>query len=1379
MKDITTKLVQYATLKGKRICLVQFFLLLLLGNALAQISNDRFKKLPEELGLSNTPITAIVQDQKGYLWFGTWVGLYRYDGYNARLYKVSPGFENGLKSNKISTLFIDRKGNLLVGTLLGGAFRYNYESDHFVQIEMEGNQALRTNIWSFYEDKNEQLWVGTERGIGILDPATKTIKNKDIFLKSEINGRRIQKISDCGSDFIWVATDDGVFAYLAEENGKISQLGKFNFNIKGASGEVSDFVSDMIAEPGNPEKLWILCKTGIATLDFSRGFTNTPIKSIQATGSNLIFPRCIAKTSSFDGKLLLGTGNGLRLMDTDGALFPVHLLHAKIIRTLFEDGFGTIWLGTENGLYRYNPNESFVNFVSLSNESDDLQMVEFITRSPSSNQLWLGWQNGTLTNLNSGDFDIIGHHSLSYKGNIVKDRISHLCIQNNGVSWIATQGSGLLKTNEKSLQSAQIVQAERVEEELIEPYLMSLMCYKDELLIGTWNTGLIQYNPITREVKKYTRVRGLGFDLLGIPVVALSHYENIIILGTRGAGVIVAKLEKNGALVLIRHLRAQGDGNIASDFITSITLDKSRILICSEGGLNAYDINTSETIDYHLDQHLPKAIIQALVIDDDGKYWVSSYNNGIVEISHHKNKIEYKNYTKGVLSNISSNAGWLLEEGKVLFGGAHGLALLDLKDRITNNKAPIPFFTDLKINNKHVGIRDTFNGAVKLSKDINELPEIDLSYKDNAFSITINAMHTSEAQSVKYAYQLEGFNKDWVYMDENEKQISFTNLPYRSYQLHFKAANSDGVWSEVRSLPINISPPWWQSLPAYFVYFCCICGIIFLIVQGFIMKEQYAHQMHLEKLERTKIEEINQMKLKFYTSISHELRTPLTMIITPTEQLLRDNNLEEDYKQTHRFILKNARKLLNMVNQLLDFRKHETEELSLHLRKIDLLKHIEVIADAFKSITTSKNISLQVIKNVASIPMAFDEEQMERLLNNLISNAIKYTPKGGRISITVLKHDAKDEVQIIVRDNGKGIPRQDLGKIFERFYQGNNHEDTGYGLGLAIAKSIVDMHKGRMWAESEEGQGAVFNVVLPTNLHAQASVHELEHIQLFEADDAEETRPSNNVKEKEEHDIKTMLVVEDNDEIRSYIKQNFIRDFRILEASNGANAYKLCQEYIPDIVISDIAMPEMDGLELTKLIKSNIATSHIAIILLTARTSVEFKLSGYESGANAYVTKPFNMDILKQQVNNLMEYSQLLKDKYRGNSNKLQYTYEPEKPQAQSLDEEFMASLSTIIEEHISEAEFTVDDMAKLLLMSRIQVYRKIKALTGQTPNNFLREIRLKRAAQLLELTDYSVQEVTYKVGFNDLKYFREKFKDEFGVNPSEYRQQHKNISQN
>lgn len=1355
----------------------------------AQNEKVIFTQLPPEAGLNNTGITAIAQDSRGQLWFGTWVGLYRYDGFSAKLYKSNIHKENTLTSNKITYVLSTKNGELYVATLRGGVLKYRFEYDDFVPIPFEGNtlNSLKNNVWHLYEDKYENIWAATEKGLGILRKGKSTFENDDTFLKSKINSKRAQYITNASSDYLWVGTDDGVYVYFTDKQGSIHEMSHYNFHFPDYTDEQSNYIYS-INEISN-EHFFILCKSGIVELDISKGFEKASYKLMKSNEQELEFPRTFLSENMMNASYIIGTNDGIRFIDKNNQLTATKFLEGKVVRSCYKDNFGCIWLGTENGLFKISIDSPLVKkFTFEGNRALEYSTVENITTGTSHENIWMAWQHGMISNVKLSNLDkktVLSNHFQIQKpnGKIIKDRISQLTSDDNHSIWVATQGSGIIRINESDINDISVIKATEVIDHntgLFDNYVMSLAYNQSRLWFGSWNSGLYNYDIKSKKVSNAIIDQSINQHLKSVAIIKILFIDsNTILVATRGNGVYIFNIKSDQSLILKNQFNKESKKKLINDFVTDVKVFKDQLWILSEGGLDLYDLKKDEFIPSNINELFPKSIIQSISVLNDSSIWISSYNDGIVELYKKGNKYGLRSHLKSSLSNYASNSTLRIDDNRCLFGGAGGFSLVDKRNKKTSNIPPITFINGIKIENHAVTFNEEINGSIKCDKVVSELPHIKLNYKDNSISIHLSALHSTENQELTYAYILDGFHDDWIYSGEQENVIHFTNLKPKNYIFKFKAANSDGIWSEIKELKIRVTPPWWFSTLAYFFYGLLLIGLVYGLIQLFLAKARYEHDINLEKMERAKVEELNQMKMKFYTTISHELRTPLTMIISPLEQLMQQKD-KIDTEKSHQFILRNAKKLHGMINQLLDFRKHESSSVDLQLKKMDFIEFSKEVLLSFQSLAQRKNIHLTLESDLEKLYMPFDEDQIEKMYNNLISNSLKYTQIKGNIKVLISQLEAS-KVTVVIADNGVGINAKDIDHIFDRFYQGRDHVHSGYGLGLSIVKSIVELHQGSIKVESEKGIGTEFIISLPTNLSMQEETNEADIFVKNRADifvDEDEIENLSEIENQVEL-RKKMLIVEDNDEIKEYLKENFASDYEISLASDGDLGLNIAFAEVPDIIISDIAMERMDGLTLCKKLKGNIATSHIPIILLTARTAVDYKIEGYELGANAYVTKPFNMELLKKQVINLLGYRDLLKTKYMAVDSilsKSEKKYEPSMPLEEALDQKFMDEFVRIVESKMDDSELTIDEIAKEMYMSRIQVYRKVKALSGQTPNVFIRIFRLKRAAQYLSLGELSISEITYKVGFNDLKYFREKFKEEFGVNPSEYKNSIKQV---
>jgi signal transduction histidine kinase/DNA-binding response OmpR family regulator len=618
---------------------------------------------------------------------------------------------------------------------------------------------------------------------------------------------------------------------------------------------------------------------------------------------------------------------------------------------------------------------------------------------------------------------------------------------------------------------------------------------------------------------------------------------------------------------------------------------------------------------------------------------------------------------------------------------------------------------------------------------------------------------------------LEGFNKDWLETTEAQRRVIYTNLDPGEYVFKVFASNNDGVWNEVPTrLTITVLPPFWKTKTAFVLYVIAVLLALLLSRRLILERERMKYRIHQERQEARQLHELDMMKLKFFTNVSHEFRTPLTLILTPLEKILKQTP-DPDQKKQFQMIQRNARRLLNLVNQLLDFRKMEVEEVKLYPSEGDIIAFIRESVFSFSDLSEKKNIALTFRSQIDSIQTVFDRDKLEKILFNLLSNAFKFTPDNGSVEVSVdapayAKALAGEGtlLKISVKDTGIGIPSDKLGKIFERFFQSElpgSMVNQGSGIGLSITREFVKAHGGSISVESELNKGSCFTVMLPVQEITAAQVETTrdqpeESLETM-AETAEETTTDGARKP-------VILLVEDNADFRFYLKDNLKFQYKIIEADHGALGFLKAKEQIPDLVVSDVMMPDMNGIELCKKLKTEKTTSHIPVILLTARAAEEQKVEGFESGADDYITKPFSFEILQSRIRNLIHQRERLQKDLRK-----QIEVRASDLNITSLDEKLIQNAIRIVEQSLSDSDFSVEDLSRELAMSRVHLYKKLQALTGKSPIEFIRTIRLQHAAQLLAKSQLSVSEVAYKVGFNNPKYFARYFKEEYHVLPSAY----------
>lgn len=667
-----------------------------------------------------------------------------------------------------------------------------------------------------------------------------------------------------------------------------------------------------------------------------------------------------------------------------------------------------------------------------------------------------------------------------------------------------------------------------------------------------------------------------------------------------------------------------------------------------------------------------------------------------------------------------------------------------------------------------VKVGQSYGGRVLIKKELNDVENVEFDYKQNIFSVSFASDNYNLPEKTQYMYKLEGFNNDWLTLPVGVHNVTFTNLAPGKYVLRVKAINSDGyVGIKEATLGIVVNPPFWMSWWAYLLYAAGLVVVLFLARYRMLKRER--EKFHLQQIENevAKNEEINNMKFRFFTNVSHELRTPLTLIISPLEGMLKETT-DELQSTRLQLMYRNAQRLLHLVNQLLDFRKGEMSTHQLSLSEGDIISYVHSVCNSFLLMADKKHIQFSFFSGIDTFSMAFDADKVGKIVMNLLSNAFKFTPEGGRVTV-MIEHvtGTPDTLEIKIADTGIGISDVDKEHIFDRFYQADHkgvEETTGNGIGLSLVRDFVTLHEGEVKVFDNIGTGSVFVIQFPVK-HVETQVQLPEETGMSVGDEEDREMKEEVREETGRKDFPLLLVVDDNEDFRIFMRYSLELQYRVKLAVNGNEAWEMMQEELPDLVISDVMMPQMDGNELCRLIKQDKRIAHIPVILLTARQNTEAKLEGLQTGADDYVTKPFNMTILVLRIRKLIELSRY----HRVTQGMIDPA--PSEIVITSLDEKLIEKAIKYVEDNMSRTELSVEELSRELGMSRVHLYKKLLQITGKTPIEFIRVIRLKRAAQLLRESQLHVSEVAFEVGFNNPKYFSRYFKDEFGVLPSVYQE--------
>ncbi len=991
------------------------------------------------------------------------------------------------------------------------------------------------------------------------------------------------------------------------------------------------------------------------------------------------------------------------------------------IRSLLEDKDGTILIGTTyHGLKRYNPETGKISDAFNHLLKDDLCLTIYRDQK---DRLWVG------TYLN-GFYCIDGNHVRNYnrtqnnQGDNDTHNISRAIYEDGrGHFWVSVSNKGI---GELDLTTGQIsMLSERHPNITFHQRDYGFYTINDSVFAVYGDNGIYYYNVYT--------------DKVFIP--ELDQPDNPKFLGPQ-----------------VSYYSIYRDSRQLEWFGTNI-------------GLYIWDEKQKRQYALTMDNGLANNNISSIQEDEDGVCWVATAN-GISRITPQLSQQGYVfqivnfNSEDGLQKGkFYENASIKASDGKLYFGGHHGINSFHPQKMQYNPVSMKPIFASLRLFNTPIKEGETYNDHIIMDKPINSMDEIKLRHNENFFTIEFAGLNYVNVSRTFYRYTLENFDPGWTEILTNGNgSATYTNLSPGEYKLVVYSANNDHIWGkEPATITIIIQPPFWATTPAYISYFIISLFIIYLLFRQY-RKRQEKKRLEQEAIKREQQkEELNQMKFRFFTNISHEFRTPLSLIITPLGILI--NQSEGTLKEKLKGIYNHANNLLMLINQLLDFRKLEMGGEHLQLSQSNIGEFISYTASSFKELANSRSINFIVMNECRELITYFDHTKMQRILNNLYSNAFKFTPDGGTISTYIHLEDVegRKHVRIEISDTGCGIPEKDLGTIFERFYQsGISSESTGSGIGLHMVKEYVTLHGGKINVQSKEKVGSTFTILIPLDLEKDENA-----TILSEGTSHSETT----IREKNlPKGMKTLLIVEDNTEFRHFLTEWLSTDFQIIEACDGVEGEEKAIHHSPDLIISDMMMPRRDGLKMCKLIKGNIQTSHIPIILLTARTSDEARIESYEAGADSYISKPFNFEILQTRIKMLLEQQEHRKERFHKEIN-----ISPQEITITSIDEDFMKKALTLVEENMENPEFSVNQLCSDLAMSRSQLYRKFESITGLTPNDFIRSVRLKRAAQLLCESNCHISEISDLVGFNSIKYFNKYFKEEFNVTPTQYRSQHLN----
>lgn len=1306
--------------------------------------NRLFHKITVENGLSQSSVLSFAQDKKGFMWIGTSSGLNRYDSRSFTIFKQQSGNPNSISGNNISCLLSDSKDRLWVGTTnnLNLYNRLTGQFKHFLLLPNNHTGQNNNLIRCIYEDQEHQIWVGTQKGLYVLKDSPNA-SFKEFKLNKKGNTSLIPDVRTIVEDFrgdLWIGTTDKIIRVSNNFSDQLVQ----EYDIFAPGKSVEDLIPTSLAEDEN-HTIW-LGTMGSGVLRCTEGaqkFEVVASASMSASKLPHDYVRKIHATRK--GSIWVGTQQGLSEMNIKtGKIITYqhdpavkYSLSQNSIYDIFTDQSGNLWVGTYYGGVNisYAKNTPFT-VVQANGKPEGLgSNVVSSIYNETDKGLWIGTDAGGISFKNNTSENYLHYrYSVSDPNSLGSNLVKCIFKDSDNNIWVGTHGGGLNLLNQNRTGFIRFKKNNNNSASINSNDIMSIAeDAAGKLWLATENNGLSCLDKKTKKITSYhpdsSGERNLRSKFLSS--ILIDRTGNIWLASE--VGLLYKKL---GDTHFNPYTYSFKDGaRIPEGEPVRSLYEDSRKKVWI--GTATQGIYTLQPGNNHLVHHsvksgLPSNNIKGMIEDLEGNMWITT-DNGLCKFDQQTNSFIAFNVYDGLPGNdFTSNSFFKNKEGKLYVGSLNGLIQFDPKTIEKNDEKNNIAFISLKVGGEQIN-PTTHPDIVK--GNISEIDQINLSHDDNVFTIEFSLLNFIKPNKNQYLYKLDGFESDWKFT--NTGSVTYTNLPAGTYNLLVKAANNDGIWNEHYSaITIVVSPPFWNTWWAYIIYFLLIGSAILFVTRYFWMREKYRQQQLLQ-----------QYKIDFFTNISHEIRTQLTLIATPLKAITQDSLPEGMRKTQLSNVQKHTQKLSDLVNEMLDFRKAETGSMQLNTETLELGKFISEIVGEYESIARERGVILQLNAKELDILVKVDSLQMTKVINNLISNALKFTNEGNTVGIE-LKKKGNDAV-LRVWDNGIGIDPKYFSNLFTNFFQVNDERarNTGYGIGLALSKSIVELHGGTIDVSStlrKVGHGGftVFTIKIPLiQTSVVSSIHG--------------------------NQSPVILVIEDNDDLRKFMTDTLKEKYSVIEARNGEEGLNIAIEVIPDLIISDIMMPVMDGLQLCESLKKGKNTCHIPIILLTAKATVDDQIKGLEYKADAYLTKPFDLRLLISQINNLLHNRSLLQEIFR--THYLQIEHENKVLPSPIETDPFLQKMVDHILLELENTQFSVATLAKKMTVSQPVLYKKVHALTGLSVNEFIKSLRMKKAAELLTAKTHNVTEVAYMVGFSDRKYFSKEFKKQFGKNPSEF----------
>lgn len=1339
-----------------------------------------FHNITVNEGLAHRTAHVLEQDKNGYIWIGTNNGLNRYDGRSMETYRWDIQDDYSLPDNRLAAIHAAQDGRLWLISGHGKLSWFDGAGKRFHNLQLK-DPATQQELYTYNlaEDHRGQIYIlGRDQRIYRIEPGENTKLTPQLIPLPIIDSgspSMARFLIDSQNRF-WIQTNSGeVYCYDLSDSQlkfrkKYTLAGSLNFlNLDG-------------------EQLWLARNTQLYRIDLQNEYLDmeavVDLKALVPALNSSI--RQVL--TDHKNRIWIGTSrNGLlQLEKREGQFVYRHfpgttkkegdISNNQVSRMLI-DKYNVLWIGTQVGVSWTSLGQK--PFYQINTDPEGTQsIVDNIIQSVYRDKfLWIGTRNG-LSVIDTAENEIYNYIQFpNYQLGADYGGITALYKDRRGQMWMGTGTGNLYEIHHpEEPQRLTFTPLDRDHTGMDIVNINNIL--EDDLgrlWIGTTYRGiyLLDHQP----GNSVYQIKHLGH----LPDIMISNmykdpYENVIWVGTSSHGLLQIRVDGTGQLQSNFYQSRPEDPN-------SLSLNHTNPIVKTDphtlwvgtigGGLNKLTFVGKDSVQYQwytTHNGLVDNTIHTLLSDGEGHLWLGG--TGLSRFDPKTEKFTHYGKEDGLQSNLFIvNSAFRDNYGRLYFGGPYGLNFFDPSRIRAEDNFPDIVLSGLRVLNESIAVGDKVNGRIILDQPLNQLSQLTIKEKENDLTLDLLALHFASPSKNRLQYRLLGHQNTWIDVPTMHATINYSNLQRGNYVLQVKASNGDGVWApEIKELKITVLPYWYKTAWAYLAYGLLFIFLLYLFRRNVILQSNLRNNLKIAEIRLEKDQEVAEMKTRFFNNITHELRTPLTLIKGPVEELVGNDGISgDDQRNYYHIIHHNAQRLFNLVNRLLDFRKAESGHFKLEAASGNFVPFAREIFLSFQQLAREKQISYH-FEGPDLLDLYFDREKMEIVLCNLLSNALKYSTAKDTVQVRIMAEN--ENCLITVSDTGRGIPPEELDNIFNRFYQIARTESSqiiGTGIGLSMVKSIVELHRGKLEVDSEPGEGSAFRLRLPlgkAHLSEDQIVDAAPNEELIRdyptAGTAGTTQTAN--PSATEPLLRKLLIVEDNPDIRRFINTIFREQFMIEEASDGQAGLDRLRQYRPDLIISDIMMEPMDGITFCTQLKSDPDLFHIPLILLTARTSNVYQVDGLSSGADAYITKPFNAEVLRAQVHSLLRSRAALRQYYTD-----RITLGPKKIDIPSEELLFLEALITAIESRLESEELTAENLAGIMAMSHSTLYRKVKSYTGESINSFIRSIRLKQAAQLLRDSDLNITQVAFKVGFSDVNYFGKCFKTQFKVSPSVY----------